>query len=214
MRSDMSHLMFIDSDIDFNPMDVLALLALDLPIVGGPYPKKTLAWEKMLDAAKFGLADQNPLLLEKYSGDYVFNVAPGTTEIRMDAPVEVLEIGTGFMMVKREVFDQFKQAYPDLQYKPDHNRTIHFDGSRYIHQYFQAEKDPVSERYLSEDYWFCQKVRAIGVKTFLCPWMKLKHAGMYVFAGDLDAMAGLSHIQKNSGQATPVAKSVDEKIVR
>jgi hypothetical protein len=107
LRSDATHLIFIDSDIDFNPMDVIALLALDKDIIGGPYPKKTIAWEKVLDAAKFGLADTNPLLLENYSGDYVFNVAPGTKEIRMDEPVKVLEIGTGFMMVRKDVFPKF-----------------------------------------------------------------------------------------------------------
>src|SRR3954466_10006635 len=60
LRSDATHLMFIDSDIDFNPMDVIALLALDKPINGGPYPKKTIAWEKIYDAVKLDVVD-NPL---------------------------------------------------------------------------------------------------------------------------------------------------------
>src|SRR4051812_2306284 len=47
LRSKCTHLMFIDSDIDFNSMDVLALLACDKPIIGGAYPKKTIAWEKI-----------------------------------------------------------------------------------------------------------------------------------------------------------------------
>ena len=49
MRSPYTHLMFIDSDINFNPQDVLALASLvsdDKPIIGGPYPKKCIAWEK------------------------------------------------------------------------------------------------------------------------------------------------------------------------
>jgi hypothetical protein len=54
---------------------------------------------------------------------------------------------------------------------------------------FQAEVDPESKRYLSEDYWFCQKAQAIGLKTWLCPWMKLQHMGSYVFAGSLMDLA-------------------------
>jgi hypothetical protein len=54
---------------------------------------------------------------------------------------------------------------------------------------FQAEVDPVSKRYLSEDYWFCQKSWEIGVKTWLCPWMKLQHMGSYVFGGSLIDLA-------------------------
>jgi hypothetical protein len=214
LRSDCTHLMFIDSDIDYNPMDVVALLALDKPVNGGPYPKKTLAWEKMYDAVKLNLCEDNPMQMEQYSGDYVFNVAPGTKEIRMDVPVEVLEIGTGFMLIQRQVFEQFKNAYPELSYKPDHNRTQHFAGDREIHAYFDTVIDPTSKRYLSEDYMFCQWSRNIGIQIYLCPWMKLKHVGTYIFGGSLDALAGLSQLQAKNQHATPVARSVDEKVLR
>ena len=211
LRSDATHLMFIDSDISFDPMDVLALAALDKPIAGGPYPKKTIAWEKVFDAAKLGLADQSPLELEKYSGDYVFNYAPGTTEIRLDTPVEVLEIGTGFMMVQRQVFEKFAEAYPEQKYRPDHNRSEHFDGSKEIHAFFDTVIDPETRRYLSEDYMFCQWVRKIGVPVFLCPWMKLQHVGMYVYGGSMESMAVLSHMQVKHKVSTPVPKQAELK---
>ena len=214
LRSDATHLMFIDSDIDFNPMDVLALLALDKDIIGAPYPKKTIAWEKILDAAKFGLADSNPNKLEEYAGDYVFNPVPGTLEIKLDEPVEVLEIGTGFMMVKRETLVPWRAAYPDYSYIPDHNRTKNFDGSREIHAFFDTVIDPDSRRYLSEDYMFCQWARKVGLKVFFCPWMKLKHAGMYIYGGSLESLAELSHRQRDAGAATPVAKTTTNQVVR
>ena len=214
MRGDATHLMFIDSDIDFNPMDVIALLALNKPISGGPYPKKTIAWEKVYDAVKLGMVDDNPNHMENYSGDYVFNVVLGTTEIKMDEPVECLEIGTGFMMVRRDAFEQFRVAYPDFSYVPDHNRTVAFDGSREIHMYFQALIDPESKRYLSEDYMFCQWSRKIGIPIFLCPWMKLKHAGTYIFGGSLTALADLSHKQRDAAFQTPVARDNKEIVVR
>ena len=37
LRSPYTHLMFIDSDIHFNPNDVLTLAALDKEIIGAPY---------------------------------------------------------------------------------------------------------------------------------------------------------------------------------
>jgi len=205
LRSGATHLMFIDSDITFDAMDVLALLALDKPINGGPYPKKTISWEKVYDAAKLGLCDDNPNKLEQFAGDYVFSVPPGTKEIRMDEPVEVLEIGTGFMMVQRDVFKQFAEAYPEFSYKPDHNRSAQFDGSREIHMYFQALIDPESKRYLSEDYMFCQWARKVGIPVFICPWMKLPHTGTYVFQGNMNALAELSHKQREKNYVTPVA---------
>ena len=190
LRSDCTHLMFIDADIGFDPNDVIALSVIaeagnDKEIVCGPYPKKCIAWEKIKRAVDRGFADKDPENLEKYVGDYVFNPKEGSGSIALDQPVEVLEGGTGFMMIQRSALEKFAAAYPQYNYLPDHVRTAHFDGTREIMQYFQAEIDPASKRYLSEDYWFCQKMWDIGVKTWLCPWMKLQHMGSYVFAGSL-----------------------------
>lgn len=199
MRSDCTHLMFIDSDIGFDPNDVIALLALTVSednnqgydIIGGPYPKKCISWEKIAMAVEQGKAENNPGELEKYVGDFVFNPKNGTTEIPLGKPCEVLEIGTGFMMIPRNTMVKFAEAYPQYMYKPDHVRTMAFDGSRKIMQFFQAEIDPGSLRYLSEDYWFTQKAQEIGLRTWLCPWMKLSHMGSYVFAGSLADLASI-----------------------
>ena len=206
-----THLMFIDSDIHFDPRDVLSLAVLcddDKPIIGGPYGKKCIAWEKIRRAVDIGIADEDPDELAKFTGDFVFNPVLGTKEMKVNEPVEVLEIGTGFMMVKRDVFDDWREAFPQFHYKPDHNRSQFFKGDRYIHAYFDTVIDNDaympggesggSDRYLSEDYMFCQLSRKIGKKIFLCPWMKLGHVGSYVFDG---TMADLGRID----QANPYA---------
>jgi len=201
LRSDCTHLMFIDSDIGFDPHDVLSLAAFMDPdvnaedrkeIMCGPYPKKTIAWEKIKTAVDRGFADKDPNELEKFVGDYVFN--PKETQggqIRIDRPCKVLEGGTGFMMVQRSAFEKFAEAYPDFTYLPDHIRTTEFDGSREIMMYFQALIDPDSRRYLSEDYMFCQWMEKVGVETWLCPWMKMVHVGTYHFGGSLPDLAAL-----------------------
>lgn len=196
MRSDASHMMFIDSDIGFNPQDVIAMMALQAAepekyeIIGGPYPKKCISWEKIKVAVDKGIADEDPNVLERFVGDYVFNPKGGQQSIPISEPCEVLEIGTGFMMVAKEAMQKFYDAYKDQYlYRPDHVRTEHFDGSREILMYFQAEVDPISKRYLSEDYWFCQKAIAADIKTWFCPWMKLQHVGSYIFGGSLADLA-------------------------
>lgn len=197
MRSEAQHLMFIDSDIGFNPQDVLALMALQAAepekynIIGGPYPKKCISWEKIKLAVDKGLADEDPNTLDRYVGDYVFNPKENTGSIKINEPVEVLEIGTGFMMVHKSAMKKFADKYPEYHYKPDHVRTEHFDGSREIMMYFQAEVDPKSKRYLSEDYWFCQKAQEADIRTWFCPWMKLQHVGSYIFGGSLADLAAI-----------------------
>lgn len=197
MRSGDTHLMFIDSDIGFNARDVIALLALQSPdseqddydIIAGPYPKKNISWEKIKIAVDKGFADENPNDLEKYVGDYVFNPVQGSSSIPLGQPVEVLEAGTGFMMIRRNTFEKFADKYPQQLYKPDHVRTEHFDGSRQIMAYFDTPICPDTNRYLSEDYMFCQWTRKAGMKVWLCPWMQLQHMGTYTFGGSLVDLA-------------------------
>lgn len=148
LRSGYTHLLFIDSDIHFDPQDVLALIGLDKDVIGGPYPKKSINWRNIAQAML-----KNPTItpgeLDALTGDYVFNPVPGTKQFKVTEPLEVMEIGTGYMMVKREVFEKFKEAYPTLTYKPDHVGQANFDGSRYIHAYF----DTVIDRGESFDRW-------------------------------------------------------------
>jgi hypothetical protein len=194
-RSDCTHMLFIDSDIHFNPQDVIALLALDKDVIGGPYPKKAIKWSSVKKAM-----EKNPAItpqdLEKVTGDYVFNPVRGTDKFSVAEPLEVLEIGTGFMLINRKVFKKMEEAYPQLRYKPDHVGQAHFDGSRYIHAYFDTiidTKDSAtgggSDRYLSEDYMFCQLWRKTGGQIWLCPWMRADHIGTYHFRGDMPAVA-------------------------
>jgi len=218
-RSDSTHLLFIDADIAFNPQDILALLALDKEVIGAPYPKKSIKWANIKKAvlkshnAIISREDENrnrvlnglePLPevkeiedgeLAKLGGDYVFNAVQGTQRFSVSEPLEVLEIGTGFMLVKREVFSKFKEAFPDLRYKPDHVGQKNFDGSRYIHMFFECyidrgEGTGNTERYLSEDYGFCQRWRMIGGHIWLCPWMLTSHCGTHMFEGNMPAIAG------------------------
>jgi len=196
LRTDCTHLLFIDADIGFDPSDVIALLAIaepgsDKDVVCGPYPKKCISWEKVKRAVDKGFGDRDPENLANYIGDYVFNPTADVTEISVSEPVEVLESGTGFMMIQRNVFERFAAAYPHLSYKPDHVRTEHFDGSREIVAYFDCPIDPKTKRYLSEDYMFCQYTRNAGMKVWLCPWMKLAHMGTYIYSGSLADLAVL-----------------------
>jgi hypothetical protein len=197
MRSDCTHLLFIDADIGFNPRDVLGLLAVNLTdpekynIVTGPYPKKTIAWEKVSKAAQAGVGKENPFDLEQYTADYVFNPVNRTNSFKVSEPLEIGEGGTGFMLIPRATLEKFQKAYPELSYKPDHIRTDAFDGSREITAFFDCIIDPDTKRYLSEDYFFCKKSRQAGMKVWMCPWMQLQHVGSYVFKGSLGHIGSL-----------------------
>lgn len=198
LRSDCTHMMFIDADIGFDAEDVIRLLAFQVSrpeeysIIGAVYPKKVLAVEKMHHMARIS---NNPKDMLKVQADFVFNFADDK-EHKTDEITEALEIGTGFMMIPRETFDMYNQTFPEYKYLPDHARTEHFSGDREITMFFQADVDPNTRRYLSEDYWFCQKIRECGGRVWFCPWMsdRLEHVGSHIYKGSLQAIAeaGLS----------------------
>jgi hypothetical protein len=197
VRSGYDHMIFIDSDIHFEPQDVLVMMHFaasrdDMDVVCGPYPKKAISWEKIKIAVDKGYADKNPNQLEEFVGDFVFNPADGITQFRVDEPIEVKESGTGFMLITREALQKYDKAFPGQSYKPDHVRTANFDGSREIMAYFDCVICPTTKRYLSEDYMFCQWMRKAGGKVWLLPWMRLKHAGSYIFGGSLQALAAIN----------------------
>ena len=162
MRSDATHLMFIDSDIGFNANDVLAMLGMAASdekynVLCGPYPKKTISWEKIKMAVDKGIADENPNELENYVGDYVFNPKKGSGSIAIGEPCEVLEGGTGFMLIQRKVFEEYDKHFPQMLYKPDHVRTAAFDGTREIMAYFDALIDDKSQNIVPEIEAFFKK---------------------------------------------------------
>jgi hypothetical protein len=215
--------MFIDSDIDFNAMDVLALLAFDKPIIGGPYPKKTIAWEKIYDAVKLGHGGRQPEQARTVRRR--LRVQHRTRHDRTSAGPSGRSAGN-----RHRLHDGEARSVPavpgslsgtDVQAgsQPD----AHFDGSREICAFFDTviDRRPNPEkpdeihrhaRYLSEDYMFCQYARRIGIGVWLCPWMKLKHIGTYIFGGSVEALAQLSQVQAQRSAATPVAKDRDQAV--
>ena len=216
----LEYMLFIDADIHFDPRDALAMLALagpgkeDRRVIGAPYTKKTIAWEQIYAATQLGVVDDNngnPDILKRFTGDFVFN--PSTedgNEVKLSEPVKVMEAGTGFLLIHRSVFEEFRTAYPRFKYRPDHNRSEHFDGSRYIHAYFDTLIDNAewlppeatngTDRYLSEDYLFCQMVRKMGVDVWFCPWIQLRHIGSYIFEGHMGAIAEIQGRQMHLKQ--------------
>ena len=99
-------------------------------------PRKPLLGNRFI-ATQLGVVEdvEEAEILKRFTGDFVFNpsVEDGGTEVKLSEPVPVLEAGTGFLMIHRSVMEDFMEKYPDFHYRPDHNRSEHFDGSRYIH---------------------------------------------------------------------------------
>lgn len=188
-------LMFIDADIQFNPADVLKLMLLDKDVIGALYPLKQINWKRVKNIIRknpdFAAED-----LPRAATDYVFNVqyADGTNQGRIDVmePTPVRDIGTGFVMIKRKVFDAIEEAGIAKPYHPCQNEEI-FSGP-IVYDHFSAGIDSEVGAgndgiYLSEDWVFCRRWQKLGGVVYACPWIKLSHFGTMGFEGDLTTLA-------------------------
>ena len=100
-KTSCSHIMFIDSDIYYESTAIPRLLDHDVDIVGGAYPKKEINWDRINLAST--LKDKETKL-EKYAGSYVLNTDTADIKLNDKGLLKVRHAGTGFMMIKREVF--------------------------------------------------------------------------------------------------------------
>lgn len=187
LQSNCTHFMFIDSDIGFSAESVLTLLALQTDqspydVLAASYPRKHIAWDRVKEAVNKGCEAKE---LANFTADHFFSTVHQT--VRYDEPTEVTEIGTGFMMIRRATFEKYAGTYPQYLYKPDHPSSVDFsknnalDGAHEITTFFDCVIDPITKRYLSEDYFFCQNVRRMGSKVWMCPWISLQHIGSYTY---------------------------------
>lgn len=190
LKSEATHMMFIDADIGFKAEQVLAMLQImmDEPsykILGGAYPKKVIAWEKVQKAAQAGIGANNPSELRHFTGDFVVNLSKEPTQEDLQKPWPVEELGTGCLMIQREVFETFKQQHPEKSYLPDNPRHPRFVPGERLTAFFESGIDPDTGHYLSEDYYFCKKVDQLGYQSWLCPWVDLVHVGTFAFESHL-----------------------------
>ena len=183
---DCTHLMFIDADIGFHWESVLRLIEHDKDVVVGTYPKKGIQWDTVYDAVKNeNITAEN---LAEYSTNYALNftVNDDGTLVTENNLVKLKDAGTGFMLIKRSVFEQFINNYPEIDYINDIN--IDDKLSNKFYAFFDTSINEVSKRYLSEDYTFCRMWQKIGGDIWLDPTIKLNHVGQYVFSGNTKAL--------------------------
>lgn len=179
-NNQLTHLMFIDADIHFPQSAVYELFEADKDIICGIYPKKEIDWENIGKAARAGKDN-----LQDFGGAYVVNITNETnvSEYLGQGLMEVRHGGTGFMMIKREVFEKLKDHVPTYR-----TSTVKDSEGNYIkpltHEFFTTSIDETGAL-LSEDYHFCDLWSKHGGKIYANPFIKLEHLGTYVYTGNL-----------------------------
>jgi hypothetical protein len=162
LKKEFTHLLFIDSDISFNEGAVGRLIEANKDVISIPYPLKDMNWDKGFKMIQEGKIKSVLDLKNKAFYRYPFKV-PDPENIKIQNKViEVTHSPTGFMMIKREVFEKMIIAYPNLRIDQDQLVNGKIEKLGHMWNFFDTLFDPEKRTYLGEDFAFCKRWRDIG----------------------------------------------------
>jgi len=190
----MTHCIFIDNDITWDPADILKLIISDKHLIGGVYPLKKYNWNKLTKTPNVNeinnwLEKKNNSQLKDISTDedfiqhkllnYNVNYLGQTLTIK-DNLAKVRHIATGFMLFRRETIENMFKAFPHTKYTDDVG-FLEGDENKYAFALFDCGVE--EDHYFSEDWLFCHRWSKMGGDVFLDVSINLKHTGIEDFNG-------------------------------
>lgn len=185
---EMTHILFIDADITWNPSDILKLIICNKALCGGVYPLKHYYWERLtanpeknfikdvLERKKksdFHAHISNEQMIQhnllRYNINYMNNVLSIDNNL-----AKVRHLATGFMMIKRSTIEKMSQAFPSTKYTDD---VGFLQGKENDYAYALFDCGVEDNHYYSEDWLFCHRWSKMGGSIWLDVTINLVHTG-------------------------------------
>lgn len=161
LQSSASHLLFVDSDMEFDAADAAALLDANRPVVGAAYPQRMFNFGKMREAMQAGETFD-----AAYARAHTFTFAADEIVRTSDGLLKVDALGTGFMLIERSVFEMLSGRMPLRRYDFYGNSLVGF-----------FDRVQIEEKILPEDLSFCHRWKSIGGEMFVQPNLNVRHIG-------------------------------------
>ena len=184
LNSKCTHLLFIDSDIAFNAEAPDRLVKADKDVISIPYPLKDMNWDKAISMIKEGKIKTAQDLKNKGFYRYPFKVADNNNIKLQNGIIEVTHSPTGFMMIKREVFEKMIKHYGD-DYIIEQDQVMNGKNKRLenMYNFFDTMHLPDKKHYLGEDFAFCKRWKDIGGKCHAWIMDYITHVGEHQYTG-------------------------------
>jgi len=201
-NSKMTHIMFIDNDITWDPIDIIKLLLSNKQLVGGIYPLKHYNWDFLINDKKNPTSNNitkdwinnknNSQFKDLITDDSMiqhkmlsYNVNYLTNTINVENNLtKVKHLATGFMMIQRNVFDSLFKAFPSTKYTDDVS-FLRPEENKYAYALFDCGVE--DDHYYSEDWMFCHRWTKLGGAVYIDVTINLTHTGIEDYKGSLIA---------------------------
>ncbi|MDK2761722.1 MAG: hypothetical protein KYX64_10255 [Sphingopyxis sp.] len=196
LASDCTHLLFVDADIDFAADDVFSMVRAmadrsECAVIGAAYPRRMINWDNVALAVERGFGREDAADLARFAGDFALQFVHPNQSFALTDLVELARVGTGMMLIRRDVIETLRDTLPDLAFRPDPaERAAHGIGPLES-AVFSSMIDPETQALLADDYAFCHRVRDAGFRIWLAPWVRTTHSGPAIFQGSLADVAQL-----------------------
>lgn len=152
MKSDFTHLLFIDSDMSWDLEGFGRMLQADVDVVGAGYPCKN-NWDHF---------------------SCVLNChADGRPIVNSDGLLSAWGVPTGFMKIRRTVFERLAAAQPD-------NFYLESVGDEKMKRFNFFGRIPP----MGEDISFCRRFADIGGELWVEPRITMGHYGVKKWEGN------------------------------
>jgi len=185
-----THILFIDNDISWNPVDILKLIVCDKPLVGGVYPLKNYDWTKLSPTyVTDTLSRKNASLLKNTISNedmiqhnllyYNVNYIDKILSIN-DNLARVKHLATGFMMIQRGMMERMMAAYPETKYVDDVQFLQEHENAM---AYALFDCGVREGHYFSEDWLFCDRWSKLGGEIYIDVSINLSHTGIEDYKG-------------------------------
>jgi hypothetical protein len=173
-----THLLFVDADIAFEPEQFIRLLRFDKDFAAAFYPVKAIDWDSIPKRVVGGES------LNAAGLSYVGTLLDPPERRLEDDFATAKYAGTGFQLIKRRVFERLIAAHPELRFTSMHALDRNVRQGENLYALFDCQIDRDTGEYLSEDYAFCRRWRALGGDIWLDLRSKLTHIGADYFRGN------------------------------
>jgi len=182
MESKHTHLLFIDSDIDFEAKSIQAMVDKDKDVISVPYPMKTFNWDKMFANFKDGKI-KNPIALAMNGNTYPMRL-PNEDNFQIEnGCIEVSHSPTGCMLIKRSVIEKMIEKYPEMRISQPTIINGKPVEKPFLYNFFDTMFNPVDHTYMGEDFAFCKRWKDIGGKCHAIIDQLITHVGEHQYSG-------------------------------
>jgi hypothetical protein len=179
-----THLLFIDSDIEFKFETIMKMINADKDVIATPYPLKHVDWQKVHNRIN-QKGNMQPDLLSKQGYTWPIKLE-GREELKVENGVaEVSHAPTGCMLIKKSVFDKMIKAYPEKKISQPTILNGQQIEKEYFYNFFDTYHEPDTKRYYGEDFGFCKRWTEIGGKCHVLVEDYITHVGEYRYEGRL-----------------------------